>query len=217
LHCKYEIMKKVLNIIASPLGDFSNSNKLGNALLEKIKSNYPESEVTIRDLTESNIPHLKAAQVEAFFTPSKDHTESHKQSVQLSDQLIKEIFDADIIVMNVPTWNFSIPSSLKAWIDQITRSGMTFQYGDQGPVGLITGKKVYVAISSGAIFSEGQMKNLDFVEPYLRTILGFLGMTDVTVCRVEGLAMPLMAFCRSRLFLITQVNLLLLPLSTIMM
>lgn len=85
--------------------------------------------------------------------------------------MIKEVFDADIIVMNVSMWNFSIPSSLKAWIDQIVRSGITFKYGEQGPVVLVTGKKAYVAISSGGVYSDGHTKNLDFV-PYFKTVLG---------------------------------------------
>jgi FMN-dependent NADH-azoreductase len=87
-------------------------------------------------------------------------------------------------------YNFSIPSVLKAWFDHLARAGKTFKYTANGPEGLVKGKKIYLAIASGAIFSEGEMKSYDFVEPYLRVVLGFLGMTDVTTIRVEGVAIP---------------------------
>ena len=183
-------MKKILNIISSPKGEASYSNKLGNAIIEKIKNENPGSEVITKDLSKFPFPHFDASHLEAFFTPAEKQTETHKQSVKLSNEAINELFEADIIVINIPTWNFSIPSVLKAWIDQISRAGMTFKYTETGPVGLITGKKVYVAIASGAVFSEGPYKAYDFVEPYLKALLGFLGLTDVTVYRVEGLSIP---------------------------
>ena len=183
-------MKKILNIISSPRGEFSFSNKLGNALIEKIKTEYPDAEVTTRDLTEHFFPHVHASQLEAFFTPTDKQTDSQKESVRLSNEVINEVFDADIIVINVPTYNFSIPSSVKAWIDQIVRAGITFKYDESGPTGFVTGKKAYVAVSSGAIFSEGPFKANDFVEPYLKTVLGFIGITDMTFFRVEGMGIP---------------------------
>jgi FMN-dependent NADH-azoreductase len=114
----------------------------------------------------------------------------HKKSTELSDEVIKEIFDADIIVINVPMWNFSIPSSLKAYIDQIARAGITFKFGENGPIGLIPDKKVYVAIASGGLYSVEPYKSKDFVVPYLTTVLDFLGLRDITVLRVEGLSLP---------------------------
>lgn len=95
-----------------------------------------------------------------------------------------------MIVIGVPMYNFGIHSTLKAWIDHIARSGQTFRYTDKGPEGLIKNKKVYLAISSGGVYSEGPMKAFDFTESYLRTTLGFLGMTNIASFRVEGLAMP---------------------------
>ncbi len=110
--------------------------------------------------------------------------------IKQSDEAVREILDADIIVINAPMWNFSVPSALKAWIDHISRSGVTFTYSDKGPVGSVKGKKVYVVIASGGIYSEGPSKAVDFVEPYLKSVLGFLGMTDLTTYRVEGLSIP---------------------------
>ncbi|WP_221392850.1 FMN-dependent NADH-azoreductase [Dyadobacter sp. NIV53] len=183
-------MKKILNIISSLRGEFSFSNKLGNALIEKISNEYSGAEITTRDLTKLPFPHVHADQLEAFFTPKDNQTDSQKESVRLSDEVIQEVFDADIIVINVPTYNFSIPSSVKAWIDQVVRAGITFKYDENGPMGFVTGKKAYVAISSGAIFSEGPFKANDFVEPYLKTVLGFIGITDLTFFRVEGMGIP---------------------------
>ena len=185
-----DIMKKILNIISSPRGEASFSNKLGNALIDKLRSEYPGASLTTRDLNKLSVPHFHAEHIDAFFTPKDNHTDTHKQSTKLSDELIAELFDADIIVINVPTYNLSIPSALKAWIDQITRSGHTFKYGEHGPQGLVTGKQAYVAVASGGVFSEGPFKGYDFVAPYLKTVLGFIGITDTTVLRVEGVSVP---------------------------
>jgi FMN-dependent NADH-azoreductase len=98
--------------------------------------------------------------------------------------------NADIIVIGVPLYNFGIPSTLKSWIDHIARSGITFSYGDGTPRGLVSNKKVYLAFAAGGVYSDGPMKSYDFAEPYLRQTLGFLGMTDITTFRVEGIGVP---------------------------
>jgi FMN-dependent NADH-azoreductase len=183
-------MKKILNVIASPRGEASFSNKLGDALIEKIKTENPGSETLIRDLNRLPMPHYDASHLDAFFTAAEKHTEIQKQATKLSDELIDELFSADIIIINTPIWNFSIPSVLKAWIDQISRAGITFKYTEKGPIGLIAGKKVYLAIASGAVFSEGPYKAYDFVDSYLKAFLSFIGLTDVTTYRVEGLSIP---------------------------
>ena len=100
------------------------------------------------------------------------------------------VMAADAVVIGVPFYNFTIPSSLKSWIDHLTRAGITFRYTATGPEGLIKGKKVYLALASGGVYSEGPMQGYDFAAPYLRTVLGFLGMSDVTVARAEGVKMP---------------------------
>ncbi len=106
----------------------------------------------------------------------------------LSDALIDELRAADILVLAAPMHNFGIPSTLKAWIDHVVRAGRTFSYTSKGPVGLLTGKRAILVLATGGVYSDGPAKAFDFQEPYLRTILGFMGITDVDVVRVEGVA-----------------------------
>ena len=183
-------MKKILHIISSPKGGQSFSIQLGNAIVEKVKAAYPGSVVKIKNLTESPYPHLEEATLAAFYTPAENQTAEDKAALSHSDQAIAEIAEADVIVIGAPLWNFGIPSVLKAWIDHIARAGVTFKYSEAGIEGLIKGKVVYVAMASGGIYSSGPMQPLDFVSTYLKGLLGFLGMTDLTVFRVEGSAYP---------------------------
>lgn len=183
-------MKNILHIISSPRGANSMSIKLGNAIVDKVQSKYPGSKVKERNLINKQFPHLEEAHLHAFYTPVEQRSPENLLAVQHSDEAIQEIKDADILVIGVPFYNFGIHSTLKAWIDHIARAGVTFQYGASGPEGLIKGKKVYLAIASGGVYSDGPMQAYDFAAPYLKAVLGFLGMTDVTVFRVEGVNMP---------------------------
>lgn len=183
-------MKKILHIISSPRGDASMSIKLGNAIIEKLQAAYPDSHVKEHDLLKDRFPHLDEMHIASFFTPEENRSAQNKEAIRPSDEAIQEITDADIIVIGTPLFNFGIPSSLKAWIDHIARAGVTFKYDKNGPEGLVKGKKVYVAMASGGIYSDGPMASYDFAVPYLRSDLGFLGMTDITVYRVEGTMIP---------------------------
>ncbi len=184
-------MKHILHIQSSLLGSNSYSIKLGNSIVEKIQEKYPGAQVEELNLVDSEIPHLTPAVLGTFFTAADKLTDEQKKAIRLSDDLLKQLFKADIIVIGAPLINFTIHSSLKAWIDHITRAGITFEYTEDGfPVGKITGKKVYIAMSSGGIYSDGPGKANDFVAPYLKAFLGFLGMTDLTVFRAEGLKVP---------------------------
>jgi FMN-dependent NADH-azoreductase len=183
-------MKNILHLKSSIQGEASYSIKLGNAIVEKIQTKYPDSRVEELDLVAMNIPHLTPAVLQTFFTPADQLTEDQKTAIQLSDDLVKQLLAADIIVIGAPLINFTIHSSLKAWIDHITRAGITFGYSETGPVGKCNGKKVYVAMSSGGVYSEGPGAANDFVAPYLKAFLGLLGMTDLTVFRAEGLKIP---------------------------
>ncbi|MDB5118200.1 MAG: azoR [Mucilaginibacter sp.] len=183
-------MKKILHIISSPRGDASLSIKLGNAIIEKIKTAYPGSTVKESNLVKKQFPHLEEAHITSFFTPAENRTPENIAAIKHSDDAIHEIADADIIVIGAPLYNFSIHSTLKAWIDHVVRAGVTFKYDENGPEGLIKNKKVYIALASGGIYTEGPMQSLNFVEPYLKTILGFIGLTDITVFRVEGSSIP---------------------------
>ena len=183
-------MKKILHIISSSRGEKSFSIKLGNAIVEKIKTTYPGSTVKETNLVEKQFPHLYEAQITSFFTPTEYRTPENNEAVRYSDEAISEIMEADIIVIGAAFYNFGIHSTLKAWIDHIARVNVTFRFTESGPEGLIHGKKVYIAVASGGIYSEGVMQSFDFAAPYLKAILGFLGITDVTVIRVEGTEIP---------------------------
>jgi len=184
------LMRKILHVISSPRGKESFSIKLGNAIIKKIIETYPGSVLKENNLVTKQFPHLYDDQIVSFYTPPEYRTQENLEAILLSDEAINEILDADIIVIGVPFYNFGIHSTLKAWIDHIARAGVTFRFTENGYEGLINGKKVYLAIASGGIYSEGIMQSFDFAAPYLKAILGFLGITDVREVRVEGTAIP---------------------------
>ena len=183
-------MKKILNIKSSINGENSFSNKLSNAIIDKLKQSNQDIQVETHDLSINPLPHLDALHFSSFYTPQEVRSEAQKEAVRLSDLAINEVINADIIIIGVGLYNLGIPSTLKSWIDHITRSGITFSYADGYPKGLLVNKKVYLAIASGAVFSDSALKDSDFTESYLRKMLGFLGLTDVTVFRAEGTMMP---------------------------
>ncbi len=182
--------QKILQIITSTNGENSFSNQLSNAIIEKLSASHSDTEVKTLDLTKTPLPYLTNSHISAVYTPLEAHTPEQTAVLKYSDDAIKNLLEADSIVIGVPLYNFGIPAVLKGWIDQVARAGKTFSYADGSPKGLVTNKKVYLSIASGAIFSEGPYKSYDFSESYLRAVLGFLGMTDVTTFRVEGTAIP---------------------------
>jgi len=182
-------MKKILNVISSARGDASVSAKLSNAVIARLQERYPGSTVTVRDLVAHKYPHLEESHLNAFYAPAENETPA-EDAARHSDDAIREVQEADIIVIGVPMYNFSIPSALKAWIDHLVRRQKTFSYDNGKPEGLVKGKKVYLAIASGGVFSEGVMKPFDYAEPYMRFILSFIGLSDITTFRAEGLSVP---------------------------
>lgn len=180
-------MKKILKITSSFRGEDSFSTKLADAVVEKLMTSDPESSVKTMDLTDKPFPHLDELHFNSFFTPESDRSEEMKEAVKPSGMAIEALMDADIVVIGVAMYNFGIPSALKAWVDHIARAGITFKYSGNGPEGLVKNKKVYLCIATGGIYSKGDMKSFDFTETYLRTVLGFLGMVDITAFRVEGI------------------------------
>lgn len=183
-------MKHILHVTSSIQGTASHSIRLGNAVIEKIQEKYPGSVVDELNLVDTEIPHLNPDILRAWFTPKDQLTGEEKERARQSDEFVKQLFAADIIVIGAPLINFTIHTTLKSWIDHITRPGMTFGYSEKGPVGMVTDKKAYIAMSSGGVYSEGPGKANDFVAPYLQAFLGFLGMTDTRVFRAEGLKVP---------------------------
>ncbi|WP_223652096.1 FMN-dependent NADH-azoreductase [Hymenobacter psoromatis] len=181
---------QILQIISSAQGTKSHSTQLSQGIIDKLKSAHSGSTVVVRDLAKDPLPYMEEAHLQAYFTPAEGRSPEQQQAVRHSDEAIAQIMAADTLVIGVPFYNFSIPASLKSWLDHLTRAGITFRYTPNGPEGLITGKKVYVAVASGGIYSEGPMQPYDFATPYLRWMLGFLGLTDVTVARAEGVKLP---------------------------
>ncbi len=177
----------LLEIDSSPLGSRSVSRHLTHEFVESWKAANPEGRVITRDLNAMPIPTIDAAWVAAVYTPEAQLTPDQRRLLSLSDSLIDELRRADHYVFGVPMHNFGVPSVLKLWIDQIARVNQTFSYATGTPVGLLTGKKATIFVASGGNYDAGTaMASYNFVEPYLRTVLGFLGVTDVTVIAAGG-------------------------------
>jgi FMN-dependent NADH-azoreductase len=176
----------ILQINSSARGASSHSTGLANAIVERLRAAQPQATLTVRDLAQTPHPALDEAALQALFTPAEQRTPEHAARVALDDALIAELQAADVVVLGVPMYNFGVPAQLKNWIDAISRAQVTFRYSEKGPEGLLKGKKVYVALTRG-----GQYRNTpsDTQVPYLKTILSFLGMTDVQFVYAEGLGM----------------------------
>ena len=182
-------MANVLYINSSVRNAGSLSRQLSSEFVAKWKSANPADTVVERDLASNPVPHLTEQMMGAFFTPAEARNAEQAHVVKVSDSLVDELLAADVIVIGAPMYNFSVPSSLKAWIDHVARVGRTFQYGANGPEGLLKGKKVYVFTASGGVYSEGAAVAFDHLTTFLRTVLGFIGLTDVQFIRAEGVAM----------------------------
>jgi FMN-dependent NADH-azoreductase len=181
-------MNNLLFITSSLSGADSKSRRIAAELVASWRQAHPAGSVIERDLTPETMPHLTMQTLGALMTQADQRDEAQVARVAAADALIEEVEAADTIVITVPMYNFGIPSTLKAWIDHIARAGRTFRYSETGPKGLLLGKKVYVVTARGGVYSEGPAHGFDFQEPYLRAVLGFLGITDVEFVHVEGLA-----------------------------
>ena len=181
---------QILQVISSARGAESVSTKLSQGIIDKLLAAHPGSTVVVRDLAKHPFPHLEEAHLKSYFTPAEGRSPEQQEAVRHSDEAIAQVQAADVLVIGSPVYNFSITSTLKSWLDHLARAGVTFRYTPAGPEGLIQGKKVYVAIASGGVYSEGPAQAYDFAAPYLKVILGFLGMRDVTIVRAEGLRVP---------------------------
>ncbi len=181
-------MSKVLLITSSPRGEASHSSRVGRTLADQLASGDPKSTVTVRDLFKEPLPHIGEHFVTALFAAPESHTPAQSAAFALSDKLIAELFAADVIVIASAMINFGISSTLKTYIDYVLRAGSTFRYTANGPEGLVKGKKAYIVRASGGVYSEGDLKPLNFQDPYLKLVLGFIGITDVETIHIEGIA-----------------------------
>jgi FMN-dependent NADH-azoreductase len=179
--------KNILRLDASmrKTGSYSRDllDKLIKQLANKNQTNENQNKITIRDLADG-IPFIDENWIKANFTDIDDRTAKQHQSLEASDILVDELNDADIIVIGLPIYNFGIPAVFKAWIDQVVRSKLTFKYGENGPVGLVNNKKAYIIIVSGGTKIDSE---LDFISNYLRHVLSFIGITDISFIDSSGL------------------------------
>ncbi len=182
-------MKNILYIQSSPRGSESFSQKVAQSIVDELTESYPDANVAVRNLAQNPPPHVGDAFVGGLSTGPEQRTPEQTKALALSDVLIDELFAADIIVLAVPMHNFGPPSTLKSWIDHVVRVGRTVSYSQKGPEGALQGKHVILVLARGGVYSNGAAKSLDFQEPYLRAILGFIGLTDIEVVHVEGVAM----------------------------
>jgi len=178
---------KTLVIHSSVLGERSTSKALAEHLSQRIRQAAPADSIVVRDLAAQPLPYFDSEVLGALFTPAEARTPEQARAVALSDSLIAELQAADRVVIAVPVYNFSVPAQLKSYIDYVARAGITFRYTKEGvPEGLLKGKRVYVLLSRGGKAAGTPDDN---VTPYLRQMLGFLGMTDIEFVAAEGMAM----------------------------
>ena len=176
-------MNTILHITASIRDGESVSRSLGTKLVEKLSAKQ-DTKVLTRDLAKNDIPFIDAERFAANLSPYAERSPEQHELAKVADELIEELKGADTLVFSVPVYNFSVPATVKAWADLVARAGTTFQYTANGPEGLLTGKKAYIAIASGGtpIGSE-----VDFMSPWLKFFLGFLGITDVEMVAADGI------------------------------
>ena len=182
-------MKNILFIQSSPRGPQSYSQKVAQSVVDELTFRHPAANVVVRNLAQNPPPHIGEAFVGGLSSKPEERTPAQTRALKLSDALIDELAAADIVVLAVPMHNFSVPSTLKAWIDHVVRVGRTVSYSQKGPEGMLKGRRAILVLARGGVYSDGPARPFDFQEPYLRAILGFIGITDIDVVPVEGIAM----------------------------
>lgn len=172
---------RILDIRASGRSNGSVTRALSDDLIDALQDRYGAAQVTRRDLA-TGVPFVSDAWIEANFTPDDDRTGKHHETLAYSNKLVAELQNADTIVIGVPVYNFSLPATLKAWVDMIARARLTFRYTENGPVGLLEGKKAYLVVATGGVPVGSPM---DFATPYLRHVLAFVGIDDVEIIAAD--------------------------------
>ncbi|MCT8350960.1 FMN-dependent NADH-azoreductase [Photorhabdus kayaii] len=179
-------MSKVLVLKSSIMAQHSHTNQMADFFIEKWQANHTDDSITVRDLTAQSIPALDNERVYALRPSGNEMTARQKETLALSDELIAELQDNDVIVITAPMYNFHIPTQLKSYFDMIARAGVTFRYTENGPEGLLKGKRVIILTSRGGIHKDGPS---DLLVPYLRLFLSFIGLTDIEFVFTEGVAL----------------------------
>jgi FMN-dependent NADH-azoreductase len=180
-------MTNILILDSAATGSGSLSRALTARFADRVRAIDPEARIVRRDVGAEPIPHLTEQTVFAI-RGKEPETDAERAVLRLSDALIGELREADLVVVGAPMYNFGMPSTLKSWFDHVLRARVTFRYSEAGPEGLLKGKKVLVVESRAGVYSEGPAAAMDHQEPHIRTLLGFMGMDDVTFVRAEGMA-----------------------------
>jgi FMN-dependent NADH-azoreductase len=178
-------MKTLLQIKSSIFSDGGQSSRLAERFVAAWRVANPDGQLIVRDLAREPVPHLDAGRFGAFLAKPGERTSEQHATIGYSDALIDELKRADVIALGLPMYNFGVPSTLKAYFDHVARAGVTFRYTEQGPVGLLTGKQVYVFAARGGLYA-GTPR--DTQTQYIRDFLSFLGMNDIEFVYAEGLA-----------------------------
>lgn len=176
----------ILAIQTGIFGEHSNSTVLVNQVVTKLTEQNDQAQVVVRDLAKTPLPYFDATVAMALNSSAEDRTDEQQAIIDLSDRLIAEIEAADAIVIGVPMYNFGVPAQMKSWIDYLARVGVTFKYTEQGPVGLLADKPLYIAAARGGVHKD---QASDSQTPFLKTVFGFLGINDVRIAYAEGLNM----------------------------
>lgn len=179
-------MATLLHVKSSIFGEEGKSAQLAAAFIAQWKVANPDGEVVERDLINEPVPHLDGARVMGLMTAAEERTVEQQMIVDQSDELIAELVNADQIIMGVPMYNFAVPSQMKAYFDLLARAGVTFRYTENGPVGLIDDKPVYLLATRGGLYKES---GIDFQIPFVKQFLNFIGLEQVEVIYAEGLSM----------------------------
>ncbi len=180
-------MSNILLVLSSPRGEASLSTKVARSLAESI-AEKGDASLTVRDLGANPPTHIDTDFVVSATAPSDTPTPEQKAAAGETDKFVAEIAAADTIVIGAAMINFAVTSPLKSWFDYLAVRGKTFRYTEAGPEGLLKGKKAYVVVASAGVYSDGPTKAIDFASPYIQHMLGFFGITDVEIIRIEGLA-----------------------------
>ncbi|AUG00925.1 FMN-dependent NADH-azoreductase [Pseudomonas sp. 09C 129] len=177
-------MSRVLIIESSARQQDSVSRQLTQTFIKQWQAAHPDDQITVRDLAVTPVPHLDINLLGGWMKPAGQRNEIEEASLQRSNELTDELLAADVLVMAAPMYNFAIPSTLKAWLDHVLRAGVTFKYTETGPQGLLNGKRAYVLTARGGIYAGS---TADHQEPYLRQVMGFIGIHDVEFIHAEGM------------------------------
>lgn len=185
-------MTSILLVTSSPRAAASISTRLATNLAERLAASRPAAKIAHRDLVTAPLPHVDGDFLGGLLSPQDERSTVQQTLIDASDQAVEELLAADTVVIGAGMINFSIPTVLKSWFDHVARAGKTFRYSESGPEGLVKGKRVYVILASKGIYTNGgPAAPMDHARPYLKTMLGFLGMTDVEFIDIEGVGLGL--------------------------